>query len=277
PIINRIVAEIENSLQEPGRSKFKGKVFAGVFPTGRFNAHAKKVPDESGYVFLLNVGLMQLIYDTAKILFSQARWAKFDSEGKPVSGSETGTPEINYDEAGGLLKDIIHRYLKFKKWTVPEYKLVIQDGPRNMILAKAVMAVEKFVLAHEFGHAILGHLDRNVHHLLEVPEIGRTVSVVNKDQKDEFAADLVGGILILQGLPKRIDDPQKALSVQVAVAGSFLFFELAHLVEKAAKKVKYTTHPPAQQRAQMLEQLFKKHLPEQAFSLSKSLVGLLGS
>jgi len=276
PILEYMTEAVFDALPNPDREKLRGRIFAGDFPTGDFNAHAVRVPDGTGYVFLLNVGLMSLIYDTAKLLLSQSRWATFDQGGNPIQGTETGRSEISYKEAGQSLRDMIYNYVKLKEWTPPQERFVIKDETRNLILGMLALAADKFVLAHEFGHAILGHLDRSQCCSISVPDVGITLSVVSKSYEDEFTADLVAGALILESLPKEISNRHEAFTAEVSVAGPFLFFEIARLIEKVAE-AKYVTHPPTGQRYQVLKTAFRKPLPEQAFSFTKSVVTLLQS
>jgi hypothetical protein len=277
PIVDYLVKSITDALPEEKRQQLQDKVFAGDFPTGDFNAHAIGVPSRSGYVFLLNVGLMSLLYDTVKVLISQSKWARFSGRGEVILGTEHGDTELSYQQAGTYLRGTIKKYVQLGKYAPLTQHYAIKGESRNLILSMLVLSAERFVLAHEFGHAILGHLDNAKTASISVPYIGIEIPVISKSWEQEFDADFTGLALVLGCLPEERKDRFSDFEWEVGIAGPFLFFELARLIERVGD-VKYVSHPPSEQRSKLLELVLKEaSLPEPAFSLSKSVVGLLKS
>lgn len=277
-ILQTLTGTILNSLPEDSleRRKLSGKIFVGEFPTGDFNAHAVRVPGGNGYVFLINLGLWKLISIATKIIFSQSKFAKFDNKGEPIPDSIEGETEMNHKEAGIYLRDAIKNYVNFTGFVPPEKRITIKGESRNLMRAMLEKAILQFVLAHEFGHATLGHLDKKDTFVISVPDTEIKVSVISKSWKDELVADLAAGALILGSLPKRINDRWEGLEAAMSIAGPFIFFELAKLIEKTGD-FKYTSHPPTEQRSKIIEEAFQRVLPKQAFSLTNSFTSLLRS
>jgi hypothetical protein len=278
PIFDHYIHVILDSVPEESRRKWSERIFVGEFPIGRVNAHCVRVPGGDGYVLLLNVGLMMLISATAKVVFSQAAWAAFDDSGKPIRETIRGDTVVSHEEAGTYLREMIRQYCRFKQWRPPvgRDRIVIKGAPMNIISAMLTEAAERFVLAHEFGHALHGHLERDETSSLSVPSIGIQIPAISTSWQDEIDADVAAGAIMLHSLPRRIDDRWTALQAEMVVAGPLFFFELARLVEKA-DATQYDTHPPTRQRSEILEAAFRRVIPEQAFSVAQSVTSVLAS
>jgi hypothetical protein len=278
PILNA-TPRILNNLPEEHRRDLTEKVFIGEFPTGEFNACASKVPDEDGYLFLLNVGFTDLIYTITKIVFSQSKWANINNKGEIVKSTIHGNTEMSYKEAGSYLRNTIKQYVSLNEWvpTIGKKRIILKGESRNMMTSMLVFATMSFALAHEIAHAILGHLDREETFLLSVPNIGIDIEVIKKHHQDEIEADLLGGALIIHAQQELVNENDRFtdLKNRIRIAGPFFFFEVARLIEKVAQNIDYTTHPPAKQRSDILQVAFRRVLPQQAFSESKTIVGLL--
>ncbi len=275
PITSHLAESVWSVLPVQDRQRLDGRVFVADFPTGTLNAHAKRVPDGSGYVFLLNVGLMNLLYDAVKIVFSQTGWARFDKSHAPIPGTETGGHEVEFAEAAKLLQKLVREYVQTGQWHSQPGHFFLTDEKRNLFVAELVLSAERFVLAHEFEHALLGHLDRDETDTVDLPARPQfRLLVANKSQEEELAADMVAGAGFLLGLPRRAADPDAVFHAHLALAGPFVFLELLRQTESAAGVV-YRTHPPTKDRARALRELFKTKLPESAFGLSDALVEML--
>lgn len=278
-MINDELQKLLEIVPKKHQQLFKNRIFVGEFPTGDFNAHAVRVPEGSGYVILVNVGLIMFIYAVAEIIFSQIEFGtvKYNNNGKPIVDKVLGTREISYEEAGVYFQDTIQRYVNLKRYDPSKEKIIVKGGAKLVLLSKLGSAAVNFVLAHELGHLLLGHLDSEQTRLVTVPGIGIKVPVISKSWENEFKADLIGGFLFVKNLLNKVDDGFTGPDSKNSIGGPFLFFELLRLIEKAQGLAKYTSHPPTKQRYEALETHLMSIVPQNSFSISKRIVSLLQS
>ena len=106
-----------------------------------------------------------------------------------------------------------------------------------------------FVVAHEYAHNILGHLDDN--NIIKYMNGGEETVIYNQSQIQEFEAD-IEAIRILEG----------ALGRENAIIGAVNFFMSLDLFEQAKEQIfpsisSYKTHPSAAERIKNIYKIFK--------------------
>ena len=276
--IDRYCESIFRILPTDANRKLKGRIFAAEFPTGEFNAQAKMVPDGGGYVVLVNIGLMLFLHSVAKLVFTQARWG---SQKRSGTWETTSTPvhlSLSFEDAVAHLREAVGQYITSGMWlpTADREHVAIQDSDINMLLLRLVEASERFVLTHEFSHAILGHLDREATVTLAMPDGTETVSIISKSSQEEYDADLFAAALLSAGFPRHLerDDHATAIQIQTTIAGPLFFFALDEIIREAGGSTR-STHPPSKERAQKLRSYFATIVPPQAFSIANAATGLL--
>jgi len=196
---NKIAQEVSGVLSKEQQQQLSAKIFADEFPMEEINAHAVKVPEGNGYVFLLNSGLSLFIQLTTEILISQLRNIKVNNEGIIAEYKVK-------EETSKYFRDLIRNYINFEMFVPPRGEVIVNRGfLRSNMVCFLIEAICWFVLAHEFGHAILGHLNNEETFLISVAKTKKELSVISKNWKEEFAADLVAGNLFLKNLPKPVD------------------------------------------------------------------------
>jgi len=291
--LDALSADVLRAMPEDVRQRLEDQVYVGKFPTGDFNAQALRVPG-GGYVFLINVGLMMLIYDAAKVVFSQAAWqaGKRWTVGSPrtelqmietafkADGDSSTTDDnahvLSFDAAAKRLQESIRSYVRHSEWhpaSDPEH-FVIQGRSQTEVLTTLVEAAERFVVAHEFAHAMLGHLENAATALLAVPQGKQPIYELQKTWMDEIAADANAVILLIFGAPRQLENPSERLLFEMALAGPLFFLAVGGLIEEETAE-KPRTHPPAVQRRQALREWLSKKLPQPAFSLADCSVQML--
>lgn len=253
-IIEGHTKAIFDSLPTDQSRKLHNKVYAGLYPTGEFNAEAVLVPGNGGYLFLINFGLMMLINVTSKIIFSQA--GGMDTKQK----TQVTKPLLTNKEAGEYLRDTIRQYLTLDEWrpTYKQNRIVLHTDALRIFKTMLTDNAEKFVLAHEFSHAILGHLDRKnlKFKKLALPNGKSSISVIEKNWNDEFEADALAGLLFFNNFPKNISNQFELLQVEMALAAPIMIFELQKAIEKVGN-IRSTSHPPAEERIKNLGKVFR--------------------
>ncbi len=236
------------------------------------------VPDGGGYVVLVNVGLMLFLHVVAKLVFTQARWGSQKQNETWETTSASVHLSLPFEDAVAHLREAVGQYIKIGMWlpTPNREHVAIQDSDINILLLRLVEAAERFVLAHEFSHAILGHLDRKATITLAMPDGTETVSIISKTFQEEYDADLFAASLLSAGFPTHLerDDHAAAIQIQTTIAGPLFFFALDEIIREAGGS-KLPTHPPSKERAQKLRSYFATIVPSPGFSIANAAIGLL--
>jgi hypothetical protein len=133
-------------------------------------------------------------------------------------------------------------------------------------------ATERFVVSHEFGHILAGHMHG--------PQAqASSGEFIRKTHAQEFEADEIGALLMLRGL-----DTDDQLQTNLAVAGPFFFFAIDHLVTRVRNEVNdipealvVTDHPPSDERAAALRRLFLESAGLGALQFANATVSWLSN
>jgi hypothetical protein len=278
-LIETAAAEVEQSIRtiERYRGSRKVDVFAGEFPTGSINAQAVKV--DSGFLLLINSGLLIMVQQVVEYLI----------QGDPDNAKDR---EVNATAIDGVVA-VLEAYLRFGD---PFFGPKPMSGGGMMILRHVLVhATQVFVVAHEYGHVIGGHLDGQLMRLEQLTTRVGTINVIKKDWIQEFEADVIAHKILLGvedyasldlSILSQADDLIKqanyldkssgsvlfrALELKARLAAPFIFFTIDAIlsdVQKAVRIVKGVvqpyddTHPPARERMDKLIAGYKALKPE---------------
>jgi hypothetical protein len=268
-IIRELSSEVIEAIKRSQYCQRFGKlaVYAGEFPTGDINALATRVP--SGFLALINIGLVRFIESTVLLYIVSHRQAD------PLGG------EILDRDVLTLMRAILLTYLA---QTEP-IKTEVDTSKFRCNLTQAVLyslfknSCLRFVLAHEFGHILAGHLDQPIllQQKIRTP-VGR-IEVVPKSWKQEYEADAIAIELLLHfptiAAPSKTMADSADLLRGYSLAAPFFFFGLDLLLrrvfelllgesesEKLDEEELNTTHPPPLKRIESLLNHSKSLLPE---------------
>ncbi|EID52325.1 M48 family metalloprotease [Saccharomonospora xinjiangensis] len=242
-------------------------VFVGEYPHNSFNAQACAV--SGGTLILVNTGLAALVHEVAKC------WAlslvPFTRDDDRRVRFEEPTAELTRrrDEARSTIANAVIAYV-----FLGDSRLggrITQDTTAAMGFA-LTRATERFVISHELGHLLAGHLDASQTNA----EHGE---LIRKTRPQEFEADEIGALLVLRGL-----DPGDQVQVNLALAGPFVFFAIDHLVTRVRNEVNdipegliVTDHPPSDERAAAMRRLFVESAGIGALQLAGATVSWLSA
>ncbi|MGH9605967.1 MAG: hypothetical protein ACRD3N_09735 [Terracidiphilus sp.] len=178
--IEEAAAEVEASIRAlPAfAGRFRDEVFVGEFPTGSINCQAVKV--DGGYLVLVNSGTLMMLQQVVTFLWH--------------GDAAHPTAPANQQVTDGIAEVLVN----YVEHGDPFY------GPKPLIggmlaVASSLMgaAAMKFVVAHEYGHILAGHLaEPDAKPLALETEVG-AVEVVGKNHAQEFEADDIGYRLTL--------------------------------------------------------------------------------
>lgn len=224
---------------------------SGVFPMSWFNAQCAMYQDAP--IVLLSNGCMSLL-EIAVILFFASR--------KDMSYARRSlrAAVMSYVNSGGSV-------------TPPDYDLghgVVDFS--SSLMHSLTNAAEQFVIAHELGHIVLGHLESKTMHAaplalhkrtawqrltrLARPDLRvETIAVAEKNHFQEHQADLWGYRVMLR-LAKAEQESESTVPIATASAGIFLGINM--LVEAASRErgIPITdTHPDGAKRLYMVQLL----------------------
>lgn len=216
----------------------------GVLPMRSANAQVVKAPDGSPLV-IMNMGLLHMVsfylevQQTIDYMFG-SRGVRPTSELLEYQRHAYEFIVAYFDQAGTI--------------PYPVYRLTLRPlGPRRMAVHMAsCMAIEAFVLAHEYAHVQARHLDsapaKNVRLGWKEDEKARFYQLRREQEleADQIAWDWYQkawrAIPVIRDLPE-----------EFAILAPLQFFPLIALIERNLHEVDpYSTHPPAVERLKSL-------------------------
>ncbi|WP_410575500.1 hypothetical protein [Amycolatopsis sp. cmx-4-61] len=222
-----------------------GPVYVGEYPHHEFNAHATAAG--SGTLILVNTGLVTLL-DRAGIAIGASTRPFTRREGGEISIADVTTEEQQrHESAVTMLAKSVVTYLSANEVPLPA-RPRMPFGNQEFLGYLIVSAAKYFVVAHEFGHLLAGH----VHEAAEPRVIaGWSAGSLHR----EYEADELAMLLLLRGLDESAPFHEKALTV----AGPFVFLALDHLVDRVQQELyelpegmTTRTHPPSDKRGAAL-------------------------
>jgi hypothetical protein len=236
------------NVSTPEKPKF------GTLPLGSLNAMVLTVPGSEERLVIFNDGIfffihlfvkvMVLCFETVAPLEQElAKQKNANSKQELIASSLTKQAQARFHEL--LFAYVIRgNPAKAQPWLLPAKF----GGFQELLLT----ACEMFILAHEYGHIVLGHTDA-----AGTPEANSwtdlTIQMVNRSIDREIQADAWAAPLILVGL-------SAGGNVPYAFAGIEIFFQAAEMIERAVSILNNgieggadeLTHPRAGDRRDVL-------------------------
>jgi hypothetical protein len=262
-----ISADIQATIERSGIPLPGSPVYVGEYPHNSFNAQACAVT--GGTLILINRGLVTLVHEIAKCWGLSLLSFDRSEDGGILPEQPTAETTRQRDEARVIIARAVLAYI---------FQNDARLGGRIPIGSRAAMgfhltrATEKFVIGHEFGHLLAGHLD-------EPRAQTAWGELIRKTHAQEFEADEIGGLLMLRDL-----DPSDQIQTNLAIAGPFFFFAIDHLVTRVRNEVNdipaalvVTDHPPSDERAAALRRLFLDNAGLGALQFANAIVSWLST
>lgn len=255
--IEKAAADVEATIRalQAFAGRFHDEVFVGEFPTGSINCQAVKV--NGGFLVLVNSGTLMMLQQVVTFLWR--------------GDADHPTAPASLQAADGIA-EVLAAYVEHGD---PYY------GPKPLAggvlaVASSLMAeaVMKFVVAHEYGHILGGHLSEpDAEPLTLETEVG-AIEVLRKNHSQEFEADDIGYRLTLgvgasedfdlavidAGQSGDLDAFRAGLRQKCLIAAPFVpltvdailgkFFEARR--SAGNKLASGDTHPPANERIERL-------------------------
>jgi hypothetical protein len=234
-----LTANLIASLPEEHRRQLE-RIAIGVLPTKSVNAWVASVPS-GGEVIGFDFGTMSFLLALNKLLLSRINLFGFE-------------PVLDLQIAAAQASATVKNFFTSGDFTR------LSVTPRRMLLAASLSNVQtSFVVGHELGHILLGHLRR--YHDNGPPE---------HPHDQEFAADARGAELIMSSLKHAQNSLFGPADSIMALSGVDIFFTYMAFIDKVLGRPPdgSISHPPATQRRKKLRDRFWNELPENARSLA---------
>ncbi len=258
PVLLQIVASIKDGAARNGLERIIPPLLLfGTLPTGSINACATPVPDSDNCLVLFDFGLFQFTGEMAKVL-ARLLPVQLKATGLRLDMGKAPVAEYAVDQQPDLIAHFDRVLRKYLVEGNPRRMPALEIGQDNQrLLAGALMdASRSFILGHEMGHVLSGHLSSNT----EVRQmIGKlSTKEIVRDWEDEYVADNWG----FNYEQLRRQGPEWAL------VGSSVFFSCYSAVERCLIALIHgltdvesrgsETHPPAASRRERLRNIVKE-------------------
>lgn len=245
--------DLEEVAEEIG-AKLVARPVLGTLPHGQFNALAIEVPGATEHLVVFHRGVFGLINLVAKAVAAtlpptdpKHAGVSFDLDRERVMHAlrRDGTPAQR-------LADFLVGYILAGHPHAAEQYFLRQ--PSATLAALLARGGQLFVLGHEYGHIVAGHLEHSAHSERRLGP--RSVDVLRPDWRLEYEADDIGMRFALASLRTK-----SRLDLALSYCGIDLVFSALALVERAlatlihgapAENAGSDTHPPPALRRNVL-------------------------
>jgi Zn-dependent protease with chaperone function len=236
----------------------------GTLPTGQVNAMAIPVPSSGEYLVVFESELFNFA-----LLLSKAVIVAL-----PLVTGEDGHLELSTNnadvekhiaenpEAVDRFREVLFAYLfEGRPGAAPPY---IPDPPYSDLASYLRDSLELFVMGHEYGHIIAGHVSAK--QLTSTTIGGVRIDEYRRSWEEELVADSIGAALLLPAMTKRVQD------LSLCYWGADFFFSCDEIIKRSLSIVitgeekdefqVSSSHPPSASRRQALRDTLKQQLPE---------------
>jgi hypothetical protein len=189
---------------------------------------------------------MSLVYETLKINVLSARVA-----------DEAPLLERRMVALG--LADVFYAYLVRQDPGLAR-QFPMPKGRRMVILGAIVSPCEKFAVAHEYGHAIAGHLVKDKQVARETP--AGNLELIQKSSDQEYEADAIGAKIMVADYDPARERAPYYFDLAARIGGALYLFALDDLLTATGgaltgpRPTIVSDHPPARERAERLRESF---------------------
>lgn len=223
-------------------------VLAGVFPTGTLDALSVPVPGR-GVLVLVNTALLDLLGTVLKIMTGA-----LPNYGTP--------PLLTSEQASYALAEAVNAYL-YGNGAVEARRLPELSGQRAALVSLMARRGTQFVLAHEVGHLLAGHLlharRRTDHHTPVGALDAQSVGWPREHEADRVAAVIM--LRTLDDLGHRELEAHEPCLVGAVLLVLFLHEVIDRLADELGLTVPFAgNHPPPVRRIQTLVEHLAGHV-----------------
>lgn len=253
-IISTIVDELESGIRANALESLlpKDRPTFGTLRTGQVNAMTIKVPAANEYVVVLEAQLFIFANLIGKAL-------------APAFAITERGFDLNYENLESRLtedREVANRFaeaiLAYAQHGQPHLATpYVMKPAHGLFAAQLVHSMERFVIAHEYGHVVNGDLGDGSAHLRRALA-GNDVDTLDYSWQQELRADQHGLMMVVVSAirPDRATTRSAAMNLLYASGGGDLFFTATDIMDRAISllrtgdetRTKIGSHPPSAER-----------------------------
>jgi hypothetical protein len=245
---------IEGIKKMPEFNNAEKNIFPGIFPTGSFNAQACAY--EEGIIILVNLGLPEFLK-----VFSDVFLQYDELQGNLFSKKMEF--QLNKFDCISLLTDAFVNYINLTLDSRKYDSALLVGGMLGEFSSFLNAECTMFVLAHEYAHAILGHLYPGKRMAARRTPYGE-IKFMNKSQQEEIQADVTA--FFIQVACNSDDDTYFKMAMPMFIMSYYLFFSIDRILTDIYKRVMESQghalivadHPPSDVRYNILTNSISK-------------------
>jgi hypothetical protein len=204
-----------------------------LLPTRQLNALSVASP-RGGAVILLNSSVLWMLPMLFSLYTALDSWQRQDGTAKEFSPEQL---------ADGLIRLAVFAATDDLTYLRSSRVVVAPSDERLEELMNLILLAEHFLLLHEYGHVVLGHLNHDRTVLLGAID-GEQVAAFDRVVDDEYEADAFAVSRLLRASSGRLRPTDVAIGPGLLLN----FFALVELVVRSLGTPHDTSHPPALQR-----------------------------
>ncbi|HTA14794.1 MAG TPA: hypothetical protein VK781_08060 [Solirubrobacteraceae bacterium] len=249
-LVDSLATGIEESAKEMKLVLSQRPVF-GVLPLRQMNALTVRVPSSDDYVIAFQYGVFGFMNLATKAFAASLP----STEQGDRYGFKTDANDVRNHLAADStplrrMSDFLAAYVYAGDPHAAEQYFL--PGPPQHLAEILRVGAESFVVGHEYGHIVAGHL--NPDRLIPPGGTHNEIDMLPRAWQDEFEADFLGMALTAQTMARRDFD------LALCYAGVDLAFTAIELAERAlavarngdaSARQTSDTHPPASMRRDM--------------------------
>lgn len=236
------------------------RIPVALLPTQELNACVMKTP-RGNPVILLDSGVifhLSMLVRSFLAYFSWHSRAPFSRDYSQASFGDTILLLGEFCSTGNV--SVLSEIETYDLPSRPTYDTHVETSVRF---------IEKYILLHEYGHAILKHLDVDDTTLLQAAP--KPLEVYSVSQQQELEADAFALDRLIDGTKGQMSPSDVAFFAGIL----FRFFDVCEAFRASAVQDK-TSHPPALARWQRTKQRAERshHLEDEVFGLDSAFEGI---
>jgi len=237
----------------PEHRRMLEQIPVGILPTKNPNAVVVAVPS-GGQVIAIDYGLMSLLIILNKILLCRLTSLGFE-------------PSLEIRVAARMSSDAVNSF--FDGWTkTPRWPI----APKRMLVASSLSNVQaSFVIGHELGHVLLGHLGPSPQaNIVSDNNLNVDTFSFTHLQQQELSADERGAELVFEHFSRTYDPIFGSTEPVYAQAGVDILFTYFLFMQDIRGMPSDThTHPSPEVRRTALRDRYWGRIPEVSRKLAQ--------
>lgn len=247
-----LIDEIKNDVLDSEKITNRQIPIWGTVNMYQFSAQILPPQDSIGNIILLSSGVMTYALLISKIITKSFPITR--NNGEMSIEIDTDAIISNVEENPEIKLRFVDLMMSYLLTGQPvKARQYMMERFLNYIATPIIVGFECFIVAHEYSHYLLGHLDKKIYNTEQVISSNLKVEEIIHNWEDEISADTLGIKLAVKAIEK------SQLNRDLGLIGIFVCFKSFDLFERLNSisrddnmegAIFSETHPPAIRRIQ---------------------------